>query len=349
MANLPESASFDAGIYQIETTDAVIGGVNGISNLQAKALANRTTWLKQQVDALNALKGKGIAAHSTGSSYAGGDQVIYQKNIWQANTAITPREFNPANWTRQLGNAAEVDISTTSPAALGSAAVGASTTLARSDHVHAMPTLDALANTLITSNANGEILRWNGTNWINNTLAEAGIAPVASPTFTGVPAGPTAAAGTNTTQLATTAFVDALGALKANLASPALTGTPTAPNPSTGLRSQALATMQKFADEFGSSIATSGWQKLPSGLIIQWGRASSTTAGIISVALPVTFPSSKFFEVALPIVGSALGWDTAQSTGNTSLSQVEFNRRGGNGVTTNELTTFDIYWLAIGR
>jgi hypothetical protein len=36
-----------------------------------------------------------------------------------------------------------------------------------------------------------------------------GIAPLASPTFTGVPAAPTAAAGTNTTQLATTAFVAA--------------------------------------------------------------------------------------------------------------------------------------------
>ena len=32
-------------------------------------------------------------------------------------------------------------------------------------------------------------------------------APIASPTFTGIPAAPTATAGTNTTQLATTAFV----------------------------------------------------------------------------------------------------------------------------------------------
>jgi hypothetical protein len=42
------------------------------------------------------------------------------------------------------------------------------------------------------------------------TLAVAdvtGAAPLASPTFTGVPAGPTASSGTNTTQLATTAFV----------------------------------------------------------------------------------------------------------------------------------------------
>ena len=33
--------------------------------------------------------------------------------------------------------------------------------------------------------------------------------PLASPTFTGTPAAPTASAGTNTTQLATTAFVEA--------------------------------------------------------------------------------------------------------------------------------------------
>ena len=38
-------------------------------------------------------------------------------------------------------------------------------------------------------------------------ISTTGLAPIASPTFTGVPAGPTAAAATSTTQLATTAFV----------------------------------------------------------------------------------------------------------------------------------------------
>lgn len=45
MANLPENPVFDAGIYQIETTDPVQGGVNGISNRQATALGNRTKYL----------------------------------------------------------------------------------------------------------------------------------------------------------------------------------------------------------------------------------------------------------------------------------------------------------------
>jgi len=58
-----------------------------------------------------------------------------------------------------------------------------------------------------------------------------GAAPLASPTFTGTPAAPTAAAGTNTTQLATTAFVTTALNLKANLASPTFTGTVTVPTP----------------------------------------------------------------------------------------------------------------------
>lgn len=46
MGNLTESNSFDTNVYEIATTDSVIGGPGGISNLQAQALANRTNWLK---------------------------------------------------------------------------------------------------------------------------------------------------------------------------------------------------------------------------------------------------------------------------------------------------------------
>jgi hypothetical protein len=67
-------------------------------------------------------------------------------------------------------------------------------------------------------------------------------ADLASPTFTGTPAAPTAAPGTNTTQLATTAFVAALGALKADLASPTFTGVPAAPTASLGTNTTQLAT-----------------------------------------------------------------------------------------------------------
>jgi phage-related tail fiber protein len=51
MAFLPETSSFDAGVYQIETTDPVIGGASGVTNAPLKNLTNRTKYLKDQVDA----------------------------------------------------------------------------------------------------------------------------------------------------------------------------------------------------------------------------------------------------------------------------------------------------------
>ncbi|WP_181639928.1 hypothetical protein [Pseudomonas sivasensis] len=50
MANLPESNEWTLGIYQLETSDPVLGGPEGIDNLQGKQLANRTKWLKDQLD-----------------------------------------------------------------------------------------------------------------------------------------------------------------------------------------------------------------------------------------------------------------------------------------------------------
>ncbi len=50
MADLPENVEWTAGIYQLETSDPVLGGPDGIDNLQAKQLANRSRWLKDQLD-----------------------------------------------------------------------------------------------------------------------------------------------------------------------------------------------------------------------------------------------------------------------------------------------------------
>lgn len=52
MANLSESSTFDAGVYQIETTDPVQGGAAGATNTPLKALVNRTRWLKDTLDAV---------------------------------------------------------------------------------------------------------------------------------------------------------------------------------------------------------------------------------------------------------------------------------------------------------
>jgi hypothetical protein len=83
--------------------------------------------------------------------------------------------------------------------------------------------LSDVGDVTISANSSGEVLKWNGSAWINNTLAEADIgsatsvalkANLASPTFTGTVVLPNVPAIV-TTQLN----------LKATLASPTFTGT----------------------------------------------------------------------------------------------------------------------------
>ena len=83
-------------------------------------------------------------------------------------------------------------------------ATGTSTNYARQDHTHKI--------SLATGDENGQI-KIAGTN-INvkglgsNAYTSTEYAPLASPALTGVPTAPTAENGTNSTQIATTAFVN---------------------------------------------------------------------------------------------------------------------------------------------
>jgi len=89
-------------------------------------------------------------------------------------------------------------------------------------------------------------------------------APKESPTLTGTPKAPTAPAGTNTTQIASTAFVQAVVtalnnalALKAPLASPALTGTPTAPTAAQTVNNTQVATTAFVKSAIAALVASS--------------------------------------------------------------------------------------------
>jgi len=57
MAYLTEQATYEPGIYQIECTDPIQGGQDGISNVQAKQLANRTTYIKSRFEAAHNVDG----------------------------------------------------------------------------------------------------------------------------------------------------------------------------------------------------------------------------------------------------------------------------------------------------
>jgi len=124
----------------------------------------------------------------------------------------------------------------------------------------------------------------NDPNFATSMATALGLrAPLASPALTGTPTAPTAAPGTNTTQLATTAFVDAVRALLAPLASPALTGTPTAPTASAGTRNTQLATTD-YVDR-------DHWRVLARG----------------NVAIPLTGTTAETDYVLVTVPGGAMG------------------------------------------
>jgi len=105
-------------------------------------------------------------------------------------------------------------------------------------------------------------------NWIALTVS------LVSPNFTGIPTAPTAAAGTSTTQLATTAFATTADNLKANLDSPAFTGTPTGPTAAAGTNTTQLATTA-----FATATVFPGFFKLDSSTV----AFAKTAAGTISI------------------------------------------------------------------
>ena len=94
---------------------------------------------------------------------------------------------------------------------------------------------------------------------------------------------------------------------------------------------------------FVSSLAASGYQKLPSGLIIQWGSVTSSGAGGNNAAttFPISFPSVLYG--VFPMTWSS-GNSNAQ-VASTTLSAVNITAYVGATITTG----INIYWLAIGK
>ena len=110
--------------------------------------------------------------------------------------------------------------------------------------------------------------------------------------LTGTPSAPTATAGTNTTQVATTAFVQAFDdAAKANLASPTFTGVPAAPTATAGTNTTQLATtafVQAFDDAAKANLASPTFTGVPA--------APTATAGTNTTQLATT----AFVQAATP-------------------------------------------------
>jgi microcystin-dependent protein len=128
---------------------------------------------------------------------------------------------------------------------------------------------------------------------------------ISSPTLTGTPTAPTAAIDTNTTQVATTAFVKNQGYITPN--SPALTGTPTAPTPPVGDNDTSIATTAFVIAEI-SNRATAA---IPVGMISPYGNATPPSGWLVCDGSAVSRSTySDLFNVISTTYGSGDGSTT---------------------------------------
>lgn len=220
MANQPETASYSAGVYQLEIADSVDGGVGAKSNAPLLALANRTAYLKQHMDAIEAgtmvppgfalLASPAFTGTPTAPTQAAGDNstklattAFVQTTVngtvsvsiaGSSTTTLTQAQYGPAIIT--LTGAVTANKAVVFPNISGHWQVINNTTGAFT------VTLKTAAGTgVVLTNGMSSNIYCDAT---NITLQQTDFI---SPALTGVPTAPTAASATNTTQIATTAYV----------------------------------------------------------------------------------------------------------------------------------------------
>jgi len=97
----------------------------------------------------------------------------------------------------------------------------------------------------------------------------------------------------------------------------------------------------QYAGLFGSSIAVSGYQKLPSGLIIQWGTGTGVVGAGATYNFPIAFPTNCRAVIATAVATANMAVVQESVPTTTSFTFGVYN-------TSNARTAQNIEWFAIG-
>lgn len=125
-----------------------------------------------------------------------------------------------------------------------------------------------------------------------------------------------------------------------------LTSFTLAPNESVTLVRQTAGAWKQVSGQigFGSSLAASGYQKLPSGLIIQWGYVASVdpTVGGTNVTLPIAYPNNHLSSVAVQATADTTSIAAFSAIGGVggSKSSIRLTQNSGAGKPA--------HWYSIG-
>jgi hypothetical protein len=169
----------------------------------------------------------------------------------------------------------------------------------------------------------------------NTTIGDASADSLtvnATPTFN--VAIPVSSGGTGATSVTANSVVlgNGTSALSGNLVAPGTSGNVLTSNGTT---------WTSAALNFDKSLSTNGYQKIPGGLIIQWGITSSISSdGSVTVTLPIAFPNAM-------LVATASGYNISTS-GAAGPSMITASYSTSSFVIRNDNTAAQATWIAIG-
>jgi hypothetical protein len=110
------------------------------------------------------------------------------------------------------------------------------------------------------------------------------------------------------------------------------------------LRSNGVNSWSVVAEAaIGRSLASTGWMRLPGGLIVQWGTATTGGGGSVTVTLPVTFPVAAWALVLASNV-TAAEFHTWQSLTASGFFMQSWSSSTGAAAASKTAT-----WLALGN
>lgn len=106
------------------------------------------------------------------------------------------------------------------------------------------------------------------------------------------------------------------------------------------------STMNQALKGSNQTLNSNGWQRLPGGLILQWGRSGQIPHNtFITVTFPLAFPTACLNVVASTYNTSIGGQDGVINIGNLSRTSVPI---GSNDNGAGTLALPGAYWSAIG-
>ncbi|AJY18216.1 hypothetical protein L0Z13_08635 [Burkholderia multivorans] len=359
MTNLVEIERWEDGIYQLETSDRVEAGPDGIDNLQAKQLANRTRYLKKVLEAGQSDFDAHVAAadpHPQYATHADLAEKLAALVAQSPETLDTLSELakalgNDPNFATTITNALALKAALDSPEFSGAPKAP---TPPQFDSSSRLATMAAVQRALGSASSMKTI---SAPVAMDITHAGADVVLYGnSSAFTQVlPAVKTFPSGVGMRFYNASAYsvtIQTAGSDRFSALGGTVTSIVVGPGDSLAISAYAPSNWEvmggsaalQWSFSFDATLDVNGSQRLPGGLIEKWGIAATDANGEVTIVFPKRFPNAALNAVANHAGGGAAM--VILLNGSLTQDGVRFKVFNDSGMTQ---PGWIVYWRVLGK